>query len=216
MTVTETDDDFALLDAWRAGDRSAGERLFARHFRRLYLFFSNKVSVDPSDLIQDTLRACVEGRDRIRRESTFRAYLLGVARFQLYAHYRRARPERPLDPSRESALALSATPSRVLARRREQRWLLAALRRIPLELQVVLELHYWEELSAAELSRVLEIPTGTVKSRLRRARAALAEQIDQVCREDDPRASLSGDLDRWARSIRAEVAVRRGRAEDDS
>jgi RNA polymerase sigma-70 factor (ECF subfamily) len=44
---------------------------------------------------------------------------------------------------------------------------------LPLDLQTALELHYWEELSTAELAEVLAIPQGTVKTRLFRAREQL-------------------------------------------
>ncbi|MEZ4372915.1 MAG: sigma-70 family RNA polymerase sigma factor [Polyangiaceae bacterium] len=47
--------------------------------------------------------------------------------------------------------------------------LVEALQRLPLDLQMAIELYYWEELSVAELAEALEIPAGTVKSRLHRA-----------------------------------------------
>ena len=53
-----------------------------------------------------------------------------------------------------------------------------ALRHLPLDLQVVVELHYWEEHSTAQIATVLEVPQGTVKSRLRRARALLENLLD--------------------------------------
>jgi DNA-directed RNA polymerase specialized sigma24 family protein len=41
----------------------------------------------------------------------------------------------------------------------------------------VLELHYWEELDTAEIARVLDIPRGTVKTRLLRARTRLRDAL---------------------------------------
>lgn len=55
-----------------------------------------------------------------------------------------------------------------------------ALRRIPVELQIALELHYWEGLSASEFADVLDIPLGTVKTRLRRAKQRLRAELVEL------------------------------------
>lgn len=202
-----TDPDFALLSAWRRGDQAAGRRLLQTYFRSLYLFFSNKVAGDVSDLVQLTMLGCVEGRDRIREDGSFKAYLLGVARHRLYDHFAaRARVGREAIASMP-AQTLGPSPSSIVARKQQQRRLLAALREIPLELQVVLELHYWEDLSTMELARVLGVPQGTAKSRLRRARQALHEALLRV----EPALhghTSAADLERWARSIREELEIR--------
>jgi hypothetical protein len=41
------DSDFALLERWCAGDASAGEQLFTRHFADIYRFFEHKVAARP-------------------------------------------------------------------------------------------------------------------------------------------------------------------------
>lgn len=200
--------DLELLEAWRGGDSGAGQALLTRHVRRLYLFFSNKIGEDVSDLVQRTMLGVVEGRDRLRDDAAFRPYLLRVARNQLYLHYRERMQAQGVTASEASVADLGPGPQTRLGRRAEQRRLLAALRRVPLELQIVIELVYWEELSMGQLAEVLEVPLGTAKSRLRRAREALAAQLDA-----DEGQSLSGrtsldDIERWARSIRAELDAR--------
>ncbi|MCH9688336.1 MAG: sigma-70 family RNA polymerase sigma factor [Deltaproteobacteria bacterium] len=206
--------DFTLLAAWRDGDDDAGQRLLRRHFTRLYLFFSNKVAGDVSDLVQQTMLGCVEGRDRVKEDGSFKAFLLGVARHRLYDHYR-ARCRDPLQPIGETPMAkLGPSATSLVARRQNQRQLLAALRGIPLELQIVLELHYWEELSTADLAQVLGVPQGTVKSRLRRAREALAASLAAIS-DGAVQDTTDYDLERWARSIREEVHVQLGGAPED-
>jgi RNA polymerase sigma-70 factor (ECF subfamily) len=69
------------------------------------------------------------------------------------------------------------SPSQFAAVREAQAQVLDALHRLPLDLQITLELHYWEEMSVAEIAVVLEIPPGTVKSRLHRARERLREVL---------------------------------------
>lgn len=199
-------DDAGLLEAWRAGDTEAGQRLFQRHFRRLYLFFSNKTSSDVSDLVQRTMLACVERRDRIANASAFRAYLLSIARRQLIRSYRQSHALRDEEVMEMSVAALTASPSAALVRKRESRALLSALRSIPLDQQIVLELHYWEDLSMAQLAEVLDVPLGTAKSRLRRARERLTQRVSEI-ESLEPLHTTADNFDRWARSIREEFAV---------
>ncbi len=172
--------DAALLEAWRQGDAAAGSELLRRHFRSLYHFFFNKVA-DVDDLVQTTMMAAVERHDQIRDSASFRAYLLTIARRQLVEHWRRrGRIERVEDLQGLSVTKLGITPSRLAATRQQERRLLQALRTISVDHQTVLELFYWQELSVAELSSVLDVAPGTIKSRLARARAVLAERLEQA------------------------------------
>ena len=166
--------DAELLKAWRAGDRTAGRELFSRHSGSVTRFFRNKIDGDIDDLVQRTFLACVEAKDRVRDGSSFRAYVLRIARNELFNHYAaRHRQASRVDPLTTSILDLGASPSVMVAAGERDRALLAALRRLPLDLQTALELHYWEELTTGELSDVLGIPQGTVKTRLFRARELL-------------------------------------------
>lgn len=171
-------DDEALLASWTEGDDKAGEALYRRHFDALYRFFRTKAPDHCEDLIQTTMLECMRGRQRFRGDSTFRAYLFGVARNCLLHHFRtRFRDRLDFDASRSSVADLDPRFSSVLGRRAEQERLLAAMRSIPVDLQVVIELHYWDELNTRELATALDVPQGTVKSRLRRAREALRQAL---------------------------------------
>jgi RNA polymerase sigma factor (sigma-70 family) len=167
-----TDDE--LLRAWAGGDQGAGVALCRRHFDALYRFFRTKAPDAYEDLVQTTMMECVRSKERVRGDAPFRAFLFAVARNCLLHHFRsRFRDRLDFDASRSSVADLDPRPSTIAARNAEHVRLLEAMRRIPLDLQVVLELHYWEELGTRELATALEIPQGTVKSRLRRAREAL-------------------------------------------
>ncbi len=198
------DDDLGLLDRWCAGDETAGNALFKRHFDAVYRFFAHKVDGDADELVQETFLACLKGRDRFRRQSTFRTYLFAIARHTLYGHLRRVTVQRGnLDFDEVSVASLSTSAGSRLARGQERARLLAALRELPVEQQLLLELHYWEELEREQLAEVFDIAEATTRSRLFRARAALRERLEV----GQPSGSTSADdlaLDRWARGLRAD------------
>ncbi len=198
-------DDRELLDAWRAGDRTAGERLVARHFRTVYGFFRNKIESEIEDLVQRTFLRCLEARDAFRGESSFRTYLLAIARNELFGHFR-GRGLR-LDPQ-QTSIALIDTgtrPSAIVDRKREHRLLVRALRTLPLDEQILLELFYFEELPGPELAVVLSVPEGTVRTRLRRARALLEKAVAELEAAGEGVRATTDDIDRWAASLRSVI-----------
>ncbi|MCY0994228.1 sigma-70 family RNA polymerase sigma factor [Nannocystis sp. ILAH1] len=203
----ESDDDETLLAAWRQGERAAGQRLFERYYEAVARFFVNKVGDAGTELIQKTFLACVEGMPRFRGDGSFRSYLFAIAYRQLCLHYKR-RASEPVDLASQSVAGLDPSVAGVLVEREEQRLLLAALRSIALELQVVLELHYWEQCSVVEIAAALEIPQGTVKSRLRRGREQLREAIERLAATRELALSTFRGLESWAAAVRARARER--------
>ena len=202
-------DDATLLRRWRDGSRTSGEALFERHYEGVRRFFANKVADNPGDLVQRTFMAALEKIDQLRDARSFRAFLFGVARYELLHYFRRkSRLEQPFDATEHSAFDLDPSPSGVLAEREEQRLLLEALRRIPLELQIVLELSYWEELTSAEIAQIAGLPVGTVKSRIRRAREQMEAALAELADSPAQLASTMANLSRWAEQIRAGISDR--------
>ncbi|MCX4246764.1 RNA polymerase sigma factor [Paraliomyxa miuraensis] len=200
--------DLELLDAWRAGDLTAGDKLFNRHFAAIHRFFRNKIVADGlEDLVQQTFAACVEGRERFRSDSSFKTYLFGVAHNLLRDHYRAQRREpEVLDFGQSSAVDMGAGPSTVVGKRREERLLLEALRAIPLDSQIVLELYYWEEMSASQTAVVLGIPEGTVRGRVRKAKELLRKELAKLARSPQELETTVGNLERWAANLREQMA----------
>ena len=196
----------ACLEAWRAGDKSAGQELFARYYDAVARFFLNKVGDASSDLIQRTFLACIEGLPRFRGDGTFRSYLFAVAYRQLCRYFRDHKGA-TVELETQSAVALDPSISGLVVEREEMRLFLQALREIPLELQVVLELHYWEQCSVAEMAAALEIPEGTVKSRLRRGREQVRLAVERLAANPELVDSTLRGLETWAREVR-ERAIR--------
>ncbi|MBL9106659.1 MAG: sigma-70 family RNA polymerase sigma factor [Myxococcales bacterium] len=191
--------DEALLEAWNHGDAGAGEQLFDRYFVRLVRFFRTKVHGDVEELVQQTFLGCIEGRRRFLGEGNFRGYLYAIARNVLFNFYRaRSRKGEEVAISEVSLHDLDPRPSTVIAERREHQLLLESLRRLPLDAQLVLELHYWEDMTSAAIAQVLQVPHGTAQTRIRRARQLLAEELER--RRSEQPGPL--DFDAWARSLR--------------
>jgi RNA polymerase sigma-70 factor (ECF subfamily) len=69
-------------------------------------------------------------------------------------------------------------------------------------LQCVVELYYWEQFSVAEMASILEIPAGTVKSRLFRARDLLRQQLSDMDVPKSLQKTTVEGFERWARALR--------------
>jgi RNA polymerase sigma factor (sigma-70 family) len=204
-------DDSKLYARWATGDREAGGHLIDRYLGQLGRFFSNKVvaSPDTEDLVALTFEVCAKNLGKFRGESSFRTYLYGIAR-NVLRDYVKKRGRRPseVDFRVTRVVDLGPSPSVILGERKEQALLLAAMRAIPLELQIVLELSFFEEMTQAQIAEVLDLPPGTVASRIRRGKTLLFEQIEALADTPQLLESTMHGLRDWARSIREHLDAR--------
>lgn len=206
----DSDSDIAWMQAWRAGDQRAGAKLYRRHSAAAARFFRNKAAArDLPDLLQTTFMTCFEHGERLRADASFRAFLLGIARNVLLRHYRdHYRKHDKIDFGVSSVVELGISPTGLIAAQQCEQILLEALRSLAIEDQIMLELYYWENMSGSELAELYELPEGTLRSRLRRARRLLGEAFARLehsgtgTREpEDPRS-----LATWAGRVRARLA----------
>ena len=195
--------DLELFEAWRDGDARAGSKLFDRHARALYWFFRDKVSETAAeDLVQETFLACVKAASGFRADASFRTYLYTAARSRLYNYLSRSKAKSDkVDFGITTLHDLGPTPTGMIAKRQRDRVLLEALRRIPVDHQIAIELYYFEQIRGTALADVLGIPHGTIRTRLRRARELLQQQLLEL-EGGDALADTLGDLDSWAAEIR--------------
>jgi RNA polymerase sigma-70 factor (ECF subfamily) len=164
-----------------ADDPAAFGVLFDRYATTLYRYFVRRVGPNDADgLMGEVFRIAFERRasfDTGRPEA--RPWLYGIAT-NLVARHRRtearrlratarleARREPPEDTSQRATEAVAA--SRVLPE------VITAIKDLPEGERDVLLLHVWEDLSYDEVATALDIPIGTVRSRLNRARGRLRE-----------------------------------------
>lgn len=200
--MTDDRSDLELLKSWRAGESAAGQALFARYFRRIYRFFETKFGGDADELVQSTFLACLRAKDQFRGDSSFSTYLFTIARHELYRKLsERRRDLERIDFEVTSVAELALTPGSRIAVREDRGKLLTALRSLPVDQQVLLELHYWEQVEIGELAEIFGSPAVTIRSRLHRARNALR---DRMMRDPNTPVEVGDSLesfDAWARSL---------------
>jgi RNA polymerase sigma-70 factor (ECF subfamily) len=144
----------------------------------------------------------VEAASSFKKQSSFRTFLFSIARRKLYDHWRSRSRNKNVDFTMTALEDLGPTPSVANVKKQEQRLLLEALRSIPMEAQLILELHYWEGMSGPALAETFDIPEGTVRSRLRRAREALEKQLAALASSSEVLKSTVSDIEGWAKSLR--------------
>jgi RNA polymerase sigma factor (sigma-70 family) len=178
--------------------------LWDRHSRSVLRFFRNKV---PWPVATDLAQRTIEHGLRLRQPvASFRCYLLGIARHQLLDHLRAEQRKRRRDDELAQLVIedVAGSPEDWMVAKRERRLLLRALRRLPLVLQIVLELAYWEQLSGPEIAEVMEVPLGTVKSRILAGRAALRQLIEDLAASPHELRSTLDSLDGWAARVQSD------------
>ncbi len=209
--VSAGPDDGELLAAWRVGDKAAGSELVRRRMPEMIRFFRNKVAVesDVADLVNQTFLGCVSSKDEFRGETSFRRFVYAIANNVLFAYLRR-RSKHAREALDFSTVCISEmapqSASSIITDRRETQALIAALREIPIEDQVVLELMYFEGASGAEIGETLGLPEGTVRGRLRRGLERLRVRVDLVLHGEAGAAPTEDELLQWAAEIRRHVA----------
>jgi len=176
----EEDPDLTLVSRIASGDQEAIEELYRRHSRLLLgqLRFMVDQPALAEEVLQDTMLAVWRGARTFRGGSRVRTWLLGIARRQARDRMRRRRPTPMADADLARRPSPDPGPEAVAVERAEGRRMVSALGTLTPLHREVLGLVFGADLSLAEVARVLEVPVGTVKSRLHAARTALSRTMN--------------------------------------
>ena len=198
--ATTGDPDQHLLAAVRAGDRGALERLLRSHQPRLWAVCRRLTGsdADADDATQEALISIVRALPRFDGRSRFGtwSYRIAVNASLDELRRRRRRPEPGLpgdddDRGRPEPVATTPAPEDAALTADVD----AALRRLPPEFRAPVVLRDLCGLDYAEIAEVLELPPGTVRSRISRGRAALAPLLgsERPHRADEPGPTGTGN-----------------------
>lgn len=180
------DPDLHLVNECLSGNEAAWEELVRVHTRRVYsvCYRFTGTGEEAQDLTQEVfLRVFRTLRSFRAGEGSFSVWLNRLTRNLLIDHYRRTRQDRATDsieeqlPRIEESTAIESRADGMLAGREASEMLQAALQKLSPELRETVILRDVEELEYREIAQILNIPEGTVKSRINRGRAELARLL---------------------------------------
>lgn len=179
MESPVTDEEASVMARIASGEREALAELYARHRGPLLLYLRSLLQDAglAEEVLQDTLLAAWTGAAGYGRRASVRVWLLGIARRRAREVLRR-RGIHAVDASALDALpAPEPEPESLAIVGAERDALHAALRRLSPLHREVLVLNFVQELSYRDIAAVLDVPIGTVMSRLHHAKRALRIEL---------------------------------------
>lgn len=178
-----SDPDASLLERMQSGDGAAFAGLYERHHRRIYRFVLLYTGQEglAADVTQEVFVALIDNARFDPARGPLEAYLLGMARNLVRRQRRDAARFDTLDADDGSENGLLADvryePLRLVGRAQLAEQLRAAILALPAHHREVIILCELEELDYLEAAALLDVPIGTVRSRLNRARKALTRML---------------------------------------
>ena len=176
MSETQNDDpsDAELAIRCQLGQRDAWDQLVRRWHPRLYTFVTGMLSDHGSvdDVVQTVWLKAVRSFARLKDPERTGAWLFRIARLTITDQLRRSYRQPPIadvvDIANENNVSEQFEVSEDVA--------MALGRLHPVDREVVL-LHYFQHLAINEVASICDVPAGTVKSRLHRARGQLRSRL---------------------------------------
>jgi RNA polymerase sigma-70 factor (ECF subfamily) len=182
------------VEAAQAGDRDAFAQLVRRYEDQVFTMSLRMLShrEDARDLAQEIFLTVFERLDAFRGESTFKTWIYRITVNRCRDELRRrktvkhTRPGSLVGADGEQLDPPGREPSPEQgARGREAEQLVErAMEELPEELKEIVVLRDVQDLSYDEIARVLDVPVGTVRSRLNRARTRLVELLEPILEGD--------------------------------
>jgi RNA polymerase sigma-70 factor (ECF subfamily) len=195
-------DDISLVKACRAGQTEAFGALVVRYQDRLYPTIHRLIgsAEDARDVMQDAFVRAYEKLDQFQGDSSFYTWVYRIAVNLALSGQRRRRvrsilryhSDRLVEYGEEPAdLSADADPSLPIERAERERIVAAALDQLCPEHRAVVVLKDFDGHRYEEISAILNVPLGTVRSRLHRARCELRERLRSLVDEEQPASHAS-------------------------
>jgi RNA polymerase sigma-70 factor (ECF subfamily) len=177
----------SLIEQCLAGDQTAWDTIVRQHWRKVFNVAYKFVGRhdEAEDLTQDIFLKIFKALGTFDRRANFQTWIISISRNLCIDHYRSVRKERQTIARDVDAADLQpASKERTPYARVEHQDLRATLRQaleaLPATLRTAVVLRDLQELSYQEIADRLQLPEGTVKSRINRGRIELARQLRRV------------------------------------
>jgi RNA polymerase sigma-70 factor, ECF subfamily len=176
-----------LIQRCFEGDQSAWETIVRQHWRRVFNVAYKFVGTheESEDLTQEIFLKIFKSLGTFDRRANFQTWLISVSRNLCIDHYRSVRKEREtidrnVDAGELAPVSTLISPHAALERQDQVALLKQALQTLSPSLRAAVLLRDIRELTYQEIAEELQLPEGTVKSRINRGRAELARQIERL------------------------------------
>lgn len=128
---------------------------------------------DGEDAMQESILKAYEKIDTLRSRRKFKAWIFQILANECYQILRSRKRQEPTDP-----FEFCKEEHQAVSQKSEEGEILSYILKIPKQYQEVLILYYYDEFSTKEIAKILDIPPGTVKSRLSRGRKQLKDLLE--------------------------------------
>ena len=173
--------DLELIEALRRGEAGAEERFLKAYYQRIFSFGMMVCGhrEDAEDITQESLVAALKSVGQLRSPGAFHVWLFRIVRNACYRQRSLRHGERePVSmedlPEAEVRAGGVAWPDQMLLQEETRQMVQAAIATLPAQDRLVVLLRDFEELSTAEVAKIMELNAAAVKMRLHRARRLLA------------------------------------------
>ncbi|MBN2475523.1 MAG: sigma-70 family RNA polymerase sigma factor [Pirellulales bacterium] len=183
-------DDAQLIDETLAGHSAAFGRLVQKYQDRLYNTVVHVAgnAEDARDVVQDAFVQAFLKLDTFQHSSAFYTWLYRIAFNVAFSHRRRRRPTLSVEHARETSglepMDEEDDPAEKLEREERCRQVREAIGRLNHQQRTVLVLREIDGCCYETIAEILDLPIGTVRSRLHRARLQLREELKEVLAMD--------------------------------
>lgn len=164
------------------GDDYAFEHLFNRYrdsIQKMYLQKTNGNKEDTNDLLQETCVKIYLNMSKYNSSYTFGQWLYTIARNVFIDHIRKRKDERGFDGISLEEAHLAPNPEERYIRVQQKSQLEYFLSQMSPKYRELIDLRFYKELSYDEIAVKLQLPLGTVKTRIHRAREQLCKFLTE-------------------------------------
>lgn len=185
-------DDLELVSRARSGDNKAFEKLLKKYRKSVYYMLLKMVNNadDAEDLTQEAFAKAFNSLGKFDSKYAFSTWLFRIATNNCIDFIRKKRVstvsiDSPYENEDGDSMSFDIrdpdfNPDDLMLRKQRKEYLQIAVDKLPDKYKLLVDLRYFQELSYEEVADELELPLGTVKAQLFRARELLAEELKHL------------------------------------